>query len=310
MTRSLPLVVCVIVTYKSKELTLDCVRSLLQSRGVRLRIVIVDNASGDGSADFLRNALHEATVVVSDVNRGYTGGNNLGLRHVGDADFAFVLNNDTLVDPDCLMKLVAEADRDPAVAMVNPCIFYHEPRDLLWFGGSRFSLWTGRATHVGRKRPFAMGLQAACDIPFATGCALLLRMSALRDIGELDESLFGYAEDLDWSLRARRAGYRLRYQPEAVLWHREGIGYVHAGGQGLRYYLSTRNLLLVLARNARWYHWMTLLPTYLVDCVARFATVSLVHADWKGFVATFRGLWHALTGGRHAIEPVPQGRAV
>lgn len=301
-------VAAVVVNFRTPELTIDCVRSLLASDATGLRVVLVDNASGDGSAEAFRQAFAaeaRVTVIGCDVNAGYTGGNNAGFRAATKmgARFAFVLNSDTIVAPDCVRLLVEEAERVPDAALVVPRIFFGDPPDALWFGGSRFSMWTGRVTHVGRKAGAEHGLPAPDDIPFATGCALLVRLDVLRAVGGFDEALFAYCEDLDLSLRVRKAGYRVRYVPAATLWHLEGVSHRRAGGQSLRIYLHVRNTLRVLHRHARWYHWLTLGPVFLVDTVARFIAVSVRDRDLPGVAAVIRGVLHAVTGARHPIEP-------
>lgn len=304
-----PDVAVLIVNFRSKELTVECVRSVEASVGVRVHACVIDNGSGDGSYEYLQAALPNATVVAEPVNRGYTGGNNSAFRVASrlQARFAFILNNDTIVAPDCIARLVAEADANPDMGFLTPQIRFHEPSDRLWFGGGRFSLWTGETVHVGFRKPLRFGLPQATDIPFTTGCAVLLRMDIVHEIGPLDESLFGYSEDLDWSLRCRRAGYRLRYVPEAVIWHREGIGYRKAGGQPLRMYLHTRNTLRVLGRHARWYHWITLGPAFVINHLARWTYLTVVRdRDYRSLRAMYRGVWHALSGGRDAIEPEPR----
>lgn len=300
----------VVVNFRSAAQTVDCIRSLQRAEGVALDIIVVENASGDGSAERLRAELPPGVrLVESAVNGGYTGGNNIGIAaaRVRSPEWIFLVNNDTLVAPDCIARLVAAAERDPRVAMVNPLIRFGTEGDVLWFGGSRFSEWTGRVVHVGWKQRATAAMPPA-EIPFATGCALLLRPSAIERIGALDESLFGYAEDLDWSLRARRAGYRLWFEPGAVIWHLEGIGYRRAGGDALRQYLSARNTLRVLARYLRWYQWPTALATFIIDHLGRFTLLSLLRGDLAALRGTWRGALHAPIGGRSPIERAAAAR--
>lgn len=304
---SQPIVAAIVVNYRTPDLTIACTRSLLASEGVSPEVVLVDNASGDGSVEAFQRAFAgepRVHVVATGRNSGYTGGNNAGFRVAASlgARYAFVLNSDTIVAPACLRLLVDEAERTPDAGLVVPRIFFGEPDDLLWFGGSRFSFWTGRVTHVGRKAPAAHGLPATTDIPFATGCAVLVRLDVLQSVGGFDERLFAYCEDLDLSLRVRAAGHRIRYVPDATLWHLEGVSHRRAGGQSLRIYLHVRNTLRVLSRHARWYHWVTLGPAYLVDTVGRFVAVSVRDRDPAGVAAVVRGVAHACIGGRHPIE--------
>jgi hypothetical protein len=115
-----------------------------------------------------------------------------------------------------------------------------------------------------------------------------VRLDALGRDG-FDASLFAYAEDLDLSLRLRGAGYRIRYVPEAHVWHHEGSSHRSSSGQSLRWYLNTRNLLRVNARHARWYHWPALGPMLLVNVVGRFVAVAVRDRDWKALGAVLRG---------------------
>jgi GT2 family glycosyltransferase len=309
MTRA-PAVAVIVVNYRTPDLTMRCVDSLLAVRGVDQRIIIIDNASRDGSAALFRARWSSDAAVETNelpANTGYAGGGNAGFaraKAIG-ARYAFVLNSDTIVDPDCVRLLVADADAHLDAAVVSPRIIMADAggSERLWFGGGRFSLWTGRPIHVGWRRPPSRGWMARREMTYASGCALLVRLEALP--GDLfDATLFSYAEDLDLSLRVRRDGHRIRYVPEALVRHDDGASHRQAAGgdQSLRFYLGTRNLIRVCARHARWYHWPTLATLLAVDVVGRFSAAALRDRDRRGLRAVWRGAWHALVGGRHPIE--------
>jgi GT2 family glycosyltransferase len=299
-------VAVVVVNYRTPALTVACVASVLRSEGVRPRVIVVDNASGDDSVPRLRAALGGApavTVLARDVNDGYAGGNNAGvaLARAEGARWALLLNSDTVLDADCVRRLVEEAESDDRIALATPRIFFGDDPERLWFGGGRFSLWTGRPVHVGFRRGAARGWRTRRDLSFASGCALLVRLEAVA--GELfDASLFSYAEDLDLSLRVRESGRRIRYVPDALVWHHEGSSHRRAGGQALRFYLTTRNLLRVVGRHARWYHWPVLGPALAVNVVGRFAAVTARDRNWRALGAVGRGARDAVLGGRHSVE--------
>jgi hypothetical protein len=301
-----PRVVAVVVTYRAPQLTIACVESLLASSRETPHVIIVDNSSGDDSVQQFRARFGDdkrVTIEARTVNDGYTGGNNAGMalaRKTG-AEYAFVLNNDTIVDAECLRLLVDEADSDRAVTLATPRIFFGEPDDRLWFGGGKFSLWRGRPIHVGYRGLAKDGWTERRDLDYASGCALLVRMNRVGD-PMFDASLFTYAEDVDLSMRVRRAGGRIRYVPNAVMWHYEGSGHRQGKSQSLRFYLNIRNLLRVDARHARWYHWITLGPSLLVDVIGRYAAVAVRDRDWAALRAVFRGAWDSVAGGHHAME--------
>ena len=301
-----PSVAVIIVNYGTPRLTIDCVHSLLRSTGVQPAIIVIDNASPDDSAKQFEEhlaALPGVTVVARDVNDGYAGGNNVGLEMArrGGMTLALVLNGDTTLAPDCLAQLVAELNAEPDVALACPRIFFGDAPDLLWFGGGTFSLWTGRLVHVGLRRTAEHGWTVRRDLSFATGCALLLRLDACPP-PVFDASLFSYAEDVDLSLRIRAAGLRIRYVPDALVWHHEGSSHRNAGGRSLRLYLFTRNVLRVSARHARWYHWPALGPMLAFNVVGRLCAGAVRDRDAAAMRAVLRGAWHAVVGGRHPIE--------
>jgi GT2 family glycosyltransferase len=299
-------VAAIVVNYRTAELTIACVESLLTSTE-SVHVIVVDNASGDGSAEQLAarfgNDAH-VTVVARDVNDGYTGGNNAGvsIARTRGATFALILNSDTVLDADCVRLLADEAERDPRTALVTPRIFFGDRPEILWFGGGRYSPWHGRPMHVGVNRPAAAGWTQRRDLSFASGCALLVRLDAFD--GDLfDASLFAYAEDLDLSLRARRARCRIRYVPEALVWHYEGSSHRKSGGQALRFYFNTRNVLRVSARHARWYHWITLGPSLAIDLVGRLAAVAVRDRDMPALGGVARGVVDAVIGRSGAARP-------
>lgn len=299
-------VVAIVVNYRTPELTIACIESLLASVEP-VHVIVVDNASGDGSTDQLTARFADderMTIIARDVNDGYTGGNNVGVdaARAMHATYALVLNSDTVLEPRCISLLVREAERDPRIALVTPRIFFGDRPDVLWFGGGHYSPWHGRPRHVGVNRSANDGWTERRDASFASGCALLVRLDAF-DGPLFDETLFSYAEDLDLSIRARRARYRIRYVPDAIVWHHEGSSHRKSGGQALRFYLNTRNVLRVSARHARWYHWITLGPALAIDLVGRLAAVAVRDRDIAALGAVIRGATDAVIGRTGAWPP-------
>ncbi|MDB4900039.1 MAG: hypothetical protein JWN53_1847, partial [Gemmatimonadetes bacterium] len=167
-------VAAIVVNYGTPALTIACVESLLRAEGTPLHVIVVDNASRDDSVaqlDARFRDMPSVTIHARQRNDGYTGGNNAGIALATrrGAALAFVLNSDTIVDPGCVRLLVAELARDADVAVACPRILFGDPPERLWFGGARFSLWTGRPAHVGWQKPPAAGWRTPRDLPFASG---------------------------------------------------------------------------------------------------------------------------------------------
>lgn len=292
-----PRVTAIVLNWNGKELSAACLRSLLASDYPALEVILVDNGSSDGSVPALQAEFPDLEIVCSPENLGYAGGNNLGIRLALDRStpYIFLLNNDTLIDPGCVNRLVEALEADPTAGAANPKILYHRPADRIWYAGGTYSLWTGFTRHRGHRQVDRGQFDRQEVVTFLTGCAFFVRGRVLQEVGLLDESLFNYIEDLDLCLRIRRAGYRLLYVPGGKVWHREGFTAEKELGKPYRYYQSVRNLLVVLRRYARPVQLLSAYPLFLVNVVLRTALMTLLRRDFASTKAVLRG---ALEAGR------------
>jgi GT2 family glycosyltransferase len=243
-------------------------------------IIVVDNGSRDGSVSYLRNEFPNVSVFPQDTNLGFAAGCNIGMRHALAKDFEYILliNNDTAVDSGFLTALLEQAQREPGAAIVSPKIYFYDYPDRFWWAGGVFSTWVGIPEHVGRKQPDIGQYDLAAPIDWATGCAVLIRCDALRQVGLFDEKLFGNGEDLELSLRMRNAGYRIWFAPRAKIWHKEGIDYRKNAGEHTRIFTGTRNLLWIMHRHAGPIKWISFLPNF----VCRYALFYILLSIWRG----------------------------
>ena len=222
---SAPQVTIVVVNWRRADDTIECLDSLAALEYTGFDVVLVDNASGDDSVARIRAAYPGVRVVVSEANRGFAGGNNLGVQEAldGTSDFVWLLNNDARVAPSTLAELVGVAERDPRIGAVGSVAYYaSDPERVEVWGGGYVSVWSGR-TRVQTRQPAAGGLD------YVSGVSLLLRTSALRDVGLLDENYFMYWEDADLGFRLRAKGWRLAVAARAAIWHK---GTQSTGGFG------------------------------------------------------------------------------
>ncbi len=292
----------VILNLNGCDVTVDCLRSLRESEFGGFFVIVVDNGSTDGSAQRLRREFPEVEVIETGKNLGFTGGNNVGMRRAMErgARILILLNNDTIADRGFLGALAAALDADPAVGAVTPRILFHEPNDHIWCAGGDYSLWRGIARHHGlrahRDDPRFMD---PANATFATGCALCVKREVVECIGMLDDDLFIYNEDTDYSLRILRAGWRIVYVPAALLWHREGWDSRRATGQRRRLHLCTRNILRVHAKHRRWYHALVFYPWFIFRWVLVSGTRALLRGDRDaalGILAGVAAYWRGETG--------------
>jgi hypothetical protein len=167
-------------------------------------------------------------LVQTGANLGFAGGNNVGLRlalGAGDLDYAWLLNNDTVVEPAALSGLVAAMQKRPDAGICGSTVLdYYSPRTVQALGGSTFNPWTARVGHIGAGIDVADAPSREVvegQLKYVVGSSLLVRKSFLEQVGLMDESYFLYFEEIDWATRAK-GRFGLAYCPESVVYHKEG----------------------------------------------------------------------------------------
>ena len=203
-----PRVTAVVLSWNGRAETLSCLRSLAETTYPTLSVVVVDNDSSDDVGRAVTDAFPDVRVIRLEENRGFSGGVNAGLAAaLGDgADHVLLLNNDATVEPGFLEPLVTAAS-DPGVGAVSSQILLSDPPHRVWYAGASYD---PRRGHQGRHEHYGEQRLPASAPPYATdracGGAMLVPRAAAERVGGLDDDLFAYAEDVDWSMRARAAG--------------------------------------------------------------------------------------------------------
>jgi len=219
-----PLVLIVMLNWNSPEETVTAVESVLKMDYPNFHILVVDNGSTDNSVTELRKITSSRVELLeSAVNNGYTGGCNLGLARALELDAAYVwlLNNDAVVAPETLSSLVALAQTDPRIGLATPVIASLDEVPHITFAGGVCDM---NAALYEETNDIAIAQQWATERPKAglvIGTAMLIRTRLIREIGMLDESFFMYYEDIDYSARSLKAGYRNVVDWSSVVYHLE-----------------------------------------------------------------------------------------
>lgn len=220
-------VAAVVLNYCREALTVACVRSLEAQRPA-LEIVVVDNASPDGSGERLHAAFPSHGFVQSGGNLGYAGGNNRGIAFALDrgAEYVFVINEDAEVGAGCVAALVEALDRDPGAAMAVPTVVHADEPEVVWWVDGYLDRM--RALGMHRYAGWKLGALPAAlrpgapvrEVPMVSGCALLMRASALRTLGGFREDYVNYLEDTELCARWARGGGRFLHVPSAMVSHK------------------------------------------------------------------------------------------
>jgi len=285
----------IILNWNSQQMTSDCIRSLLAMDATSYEVVLVDNGSSDGSVQSLAREFPGITVLPQDHNLGFAAGCNVGIRHAlaRGMEYILLLNNDTYVAPDFIREMLSRMEDDARIAVVCPKIYFANHPNLLWYAGADFGLWTGGSKHRGWKKIDRGQFDHHQEITQATGCAMLVRCNTLSKVGLLDERFWAYAEDLDWSLRFLKQGYRLAFAPKAHLWHHDGATSVKSmgsGSQAIRQFFSTRNLVFVARKHLCWWEVPAYALGFMFNHIAFYAALRLWRHDFRALLAIYAGL--------------------
>ena len=238
-------VAVVILNYKLKDLTLKCLEAVKRSAYSNLLIIIVDNNSQDGLEDALVDE-NEIIFIQTGQNLGYAGGNNIGIERAlkQQADLVFILNPDAYVRKDTIQKLVDGMEEFKA-DIVNPKIYFDGSK-IIWFAGKNFDLRNVLASHIGVDQEDKGQFDQAREIEDGTGAAMLIKAEVFEKIGLLDEQYFLYYEESDLVFRAKKAGFKIYYIPEAVVYHKNAQS--TGVGSPLQDYYITRNRMLFASK--------------------------------------------------------------
>ena len=285
---AVPSVFVVILNWNSGPDTIACLEALARSTYPDARLLVVDNASTDDSPTRIAERFPQVELLVLDANHGYAGGNNRGIAHgLGSSDYVWLLNPDVVVAPDCLALLVDAAEAAPRAALLGPLVLMREDPERILSAGGR--LVDGWPSHRGIGEPDGTRSDAVTEVDYVTGCALLVRRRALASIGPLDERFFLYGEEVDWSQRARAAGFTSVVVPRAKVWHPNTVA--RDAESALVTYYITRNHLFLIRKHALG---APLLARHLWRHARTLASWSL-RPKWRHKRAQRRALWRALT---------------
>lgn len=274
-------VLIIILCYNGVELTLACLDSLRRLRYRQADLLIVDNASHDGTAAMVRTRYPEVTLIETGANLGFAAGNNVGLRYAlaYGYSWALLLNNDTEVAPALLDELLA-ACADPTVGVAGPTIFYHDQPDVIWSAGGAIDWRRGRSFMRGLDTRDQGQVQMPQDVAFVTGCALLVRCATLEQAGLIDERFGMYYEETEWCVRITRAGWRCIYVPAAHVWHKIQPARQAVSPQ-IIYYMTRNRLLFLRLTHAPLRAWLHAL---LLQDIRTWWSWRL-RPRWRGYAA-------------------------
>jgi len=244
-----PLISIVTINYNHSKVTADCLESLKNITYPHIEIILIDNASPREDASWLKEKYPEVCFIQSEVNLGFAGGNNLGIRKA-KGDYILLLNNDTEVEPDFLEPLVDKCRQNPEVGAVSPKVRYHHTPEMLQYAGyTSINKFTVRNKAVGFNQIDSGQFDEDAPTYYAIGAAMLLPRHVIEDVGLMSDIFFLYYEEMDWGYRIRQSGRKIYYVHNSLVWHKESIA--TGFDSPLQVYYLNRSRILYMRRNSK-----------------------------------------------------------
>ncbi|WP_261387683.1 glycosyltransferase family 2 protein [Chitinophaga pinensis] len=286
----LPSVAVVILNWNGRSFLEKFLPSVCGSTYGNLQLYVADNASTDDSVAFVREKFPQVSIIQNPTNDGFAGGYNMALQHV-KADIYVLLNQDVEVEPGWIEPVVAQMVRDHHVAACQPKLrFYHNKQEFEYAGAAGgwmdilgYTFCRGRILYTTELDEGQYN--DAQDIFWATGAALFIRSACFHEVGGFDASFFAHMEEVDLCWRLKRAGYRICYCPDSIVYHVGGGSLPQ--GNPRKLYLNFRNNLMMLWKNLHPAdRWIVLSQRFFLDLLA--AVKSLVAGKPADMKAIFK----------------------
>lgn len=278
----------ILVNYNGIKDTLDCISSILKAGLEENSIIVVDNASRVDETTGIKKKFPDVITLRSEVNGGFAAGNNLGIRYALEhgSDYIMLLNNDTVIAENMVSLLIAGCD---ATTITVPKMLYYSEPDIVWYGGGEIDRWTGNAVHCLLKEKDVEQKSRFCT--FATGCCIMVKADVFRRIGLLDDKFFMYSEDVDFCIRLSENGIRIKYIPQAKLWHKVGSS---SGGEMSPFntYYVTRNRLNLIKLHRSYFHWIAYWYSLITRYIRMFQAEGITKITLDKAIKDHRnGVW-------------------
>ena len=293
----LPFVSIIVLNYNSKHWLKNCLESLAKLNYPRDRyeVIVADNASTDGSIEFLRECFPWVKVVRFNRNLGFSEGNNRAVRYAKGKYIAF-LNPDTEVDKDWLIELIKVMEEHPELASCGGKVLFLKKKDVIQNAGHKITL-IGIPYPVGYCEKDKGQYDRARYTLAASGCAMLVRRDAFEKVGGFDSDYFLYVEEGDLGLRFWLYGYKVMYVPKAIAYHELGA-WARGKVSPIHVFFYQKNIIATIIKN---FEWINILKGL---CLLVFYDIVKIIYFIKN--KELRLVWALLRGIKHAIKELPR----
>ncbi|MBT8398886.1 MAG: glycosyltransferase family 2 protein [Rhodothermia bacterium] len=274
-----PRVSIIVVSWNAVDLLREFMPTVAATDYPDFEIILADNASEDGSAQWVQNNLPDIRIVRHDRNYAFCGGNNRAYPYA-TGEYVVFLNNDVKVEPDWLRPLVKQMESDKSIAAIQPKVLSYRQQDRFEYAGAaggfldRFGYPFARGRIFFKTEIDRGQYDDFRDVFWATGAAMMIRRSAVDEVGLFDEAFVMHMEEIDLCWRLHRAGLRVAVEPQSVVYHLGAASLAETSPR--KAYLNFRNNLLTLYKNLPPTTWRRVAPARAVlDSIAMLRTLLL-----------------------------------
>ncbi len=293
-----PKVVAIVINFRTAVDTLEAVASLKGMDYDNLEIIVIDNASHDDIGDKISKEYPDVHFIKNEENLGFPGGCNVAIRAAlqMSAEYVLLLNSDAVATLDMLREMIDLGRSEPEAGVIGPTILYDD-ESKVWYQGGTINRSLGYTRHPGMGAPALRVSSEPVSTDFVSGCAMLIKREVFETAGLLDEDYFLYVDDVDFSERARRAGFHVVYCPKAVARHKVSVSAGKGGSNvltPLRAYYFARNMVLFISRHfCGREKWTALQGQIYVRAPYRLLFMAL-DGQLASMRPYLRGLWHGV----------------
>ncbi len=285
--KAVPLISVLIVNWNGEKWLKNCLDSLKAQTYKNYEIIFIDNASTDGSVNFVKQHHPDIKLIQNDENVGFAGGNNIGYKH-SEGQYILLLNNDTIVEPGFLNKILMAFEKIPNLGSVQAKLVLMDDRKKLDVAGSYWTD-TGFLYHYGFGKNESLEKYNK-PMPFFSnkGAAMLISRTAIERVGLFDDDFWCYYEETDFCHRLWLAGYECWYWPGATVFHAMGGTSLAFKNDFIQYH-NFKNKLLSFIKNFEYHTLLWLLPVFLLEVVG-LASFWLLKGKFKHAVSIMNAI--------------------
>jgi len=285
-----PLVSIVTLNWNTSEVTCEFLISIKQHNTYpNIEVIIVDNNSQEDPTDLFKSVYPTAKIIRNQSNLGFSGGNNIGIK-AASGEFLFIVNNDTEFTPHLIESLVEVFNKHDDAGIACPKFHYYFNKGTIEYAGYKpVNIFTGRNGMIGSGEQDKGQYDVMNKTNYAHGGAMMVSKNAIKKVGLLPEQFFLYYEELDWSVRFKKNGYSIYFQPKGLIYHKESM--TTGKSSPLKTFYLTRNRILFMRRNIPFPGLGIFFVYFIVFTIPKNSISFLLKRQTDHLKSFWKGIW-------------------